>query len=610
MECPTMVRFGVATLASLLLVFTASCVGGGGGGGFGAALPTNSTSAVIGPEGGEIELGDARLVVPKGALQAEQTFEMGQYDTFQIDGYSLKSPVFEIKPHGQQFEVPATLTIANAAGGEVEFLRADNMHATFGPVQGAQVGDGQATAQLSGLSAFTLAQAAMDPVGQPSGGTFEVDGDVYSPSPVTNGDIAGLGYSYTEAAGVIDHGPDGGSGHVWYGDDNCVTFRVDGTGWVDTKGGRDDSSNSFPYVHVGGPPNGDHPPRVNFYPGTPLSRHLKPGYNRSDDLWHFRWGVRLDTDGNVYEGFGGRHEYYLLFSDDNAPLNSGTHDFTPGDGPEIYGVFDYLSLESPSGHHFCHFYEKRSQVVGDDGLLCRERVLTSVTGQPTEHACYARGMLQGSYTLTTETGAEVVRGNFKDNRPVDGWSSYDEQGNRLGGGKFDENGARFGEWEVFRDGRPAKRFNVSGTIVETEFGYHQELDGAYTSYFADVAGAPVHEDGKYTDSHKDGAWNIYDRDGKLQEQIRYDADNQIASGSSQCITDDEGQEHCVDRTRSARVQKIVYDWGECFSGKNYMVIIDYDNADEAIERNCFEIEGSYSEPKKGASTTCPSVCSA
>ncbi len=65
----------------------------------------------IGPDGGVIELGHARLVIPQGALEVDTLISMGYSDNHPTHERLIPETVIEIGPDGTRFAVPATLTL-------------------------------------------------------------------------------------------------------------------------------------------------------------------------------------------------------------------------------------------------------------------------------------------------------------------------------------------------------------------------------------------------------------------------------------------------------------------------------------------------------------------
>ena len=105
-----MTSSGALTLAALALLFV-GCGGGGGGGGGLGNLPSapSGTEAVIGTEGGEVEvtegsLDGTKLVVPAGALTGDETIRISSGS--QVSGeaeHHAVGPSVKIEPHGLTF---------------------------------------------------------------------------------------------------------------------------------------------------------------------------------------------------------------------------------------------------------------------------------------------------------------------------------------------------------------------------------------------------------------------------------------------------------------------------------------------------------------------------
>lgn len=566
-------------------------------------------SAVIGADGGEIAVGGATLTIPAGALAAEETFIMRQHDGVTVEGWALVSPVYEIEPHGTTFATPATLTIPHGAAN-AQLLRADEMSAEFAPIS-ADVGSLTTSAQLTGLSAYTVAEAALDNH-RGGGGSFEVDGITYSPGPVNRGEVEGWGYSHEEAAGVSDGGPGNEPGRVWFGDDACATFRLNGTGLFDPLGGRNDKYSDVPHILISPSRDGGASPSRGTIPGTSLSmaRMAAPDYDRTDELYAFRWGVRLDENGEVYEKDSGRLEFYVLFDEPDAPVDSQELHWRAGDGPFLnYFFLDDASTENDADHHFCYFAEKRVNEVDGDGLTCLERELYAGTdGEAVENACYNKGMIQGAYSLTTTGGQTLVSGEWKDNRPTGIWGFYDKDGNKKYGGEFDPSGVRFGKWEEYDDGRLERSCTLAGELVESPLGFHEVYDGPCEVYHTTTDRQQIFREGLYDDGFEDGEWLVYEQDGTLDEILEYDAAQKRALDTEFCGTTEEGEQACVQMMTSTLVRKTSYDWGECTPGNHTVWITEYDDDSQPTGQTCFELEGSRQEPQKGAQKECGGSC--
>ena len=90
-------------------------VGAGDGGPAADAGPMGSGETMeqaIGPEGGTLELGGARLEVPAGALVEMTTLRLTSVARATTAGYDRYSPVYRFEPAGTRFAQPATLSMA------------------------------------------------------------------------------------------------------------------------------------------------------------------------------------------------------------------------------------------------------------------------------------------------------------------------------------------------------------------------------------------------------------------------------------------------------------------------------------------------------------------
>jgi len=100
-----------ALTLSVLALLVVGCGGGGGGGGtnFGPSAPPDSTSALIGPAGGAVEvpegeLDGTKLVVPAGALDQEEEINISAgRDVSSEQKHYLVGPAVSIQPNGLTF---------------------------------------------------------------------------------------------------------------------------------------------------------------------------------------------------------------------------------------------------------------------------------------------------------------------------------------------------------------------------------------------------------------------------------------------------------------------------------------------------------------------------
>jgi len=76
----------------------------------------SSVEVEIGPDGGELTLGGARLVVPPGALEEPTTLALVRTDDVPPAGYHAYSAVWRFEPAGLGFAMPARVELPFAAG--------------------------------------------------------------------------------------------------------------------------------------------------------------------------------------------------------------------------------------------------------------------------------------------------------------------------------------------------------------------------------------------------------------------------------------------------------------------------------------------------------------
>jgi len=106
----TVIRYFVLYVVMCTALSLTACGGGGGGGG-GKPTPTGTT---IGPAGGTVTNGMAKVVIPAGALSLDTQIAVEQTSTGAPALPAGVTPVGEIyafTPHGTTFAVPATITL-------------------------------------------------------------------------------------------------------------------------------------------------------------------------------------------------------------------------------------------------------------------------------------------------------------------------------------------------------------------------------------------------------------------------------------------------------------------------------------------------------------------
>lgn len=563
-------------------------------------ITVDTTSSLIGPAGGTITLAGAALIVPPGALWEEVDIGMELVER-DIDEVIRLSPIVSLTPAGLSFDIPATLFVDFTPEDRPQMMRAETLDGPYADFSNVTYASTIATASLDGFSAYVIAHRTTRPIG----GDFEIDGVKYSAAPVVSGDIEGFGYSlYTMVGG------DGATeaGRVWYGRNDCWTFRLDGTGIADARGGRNATRSHFPLVGLSAEPGAAGGATFSSVTRM-LGEFVDPDYVRSSDLWDFRWGVRLNDDGSLYENYRGDYEFKFDFVSAEAPWASTSHGWALGVGPEPYGVISEPSEVGATNQHFCRFRHVRSELVDDDGLTCRETVITAGV-EMVERSCYADGMLNGPYSVTTPAGV-VESGTFKDNQRVGGWAYYDELGTKIATANYDDKGIPTGKFEYYDySGRPWETVTFSGYLRRSVFGLHYELDGPYTEYSRDVEIPPgtIVGKGTHTRGKKDQWWLAFDRMGRLVKADQYDATRQIPTGAQYCLRPYGEPEICLDLTRSAYTRAIVYNY-TCNPDSPYMSSRLLDDDGGTTSEVCHTPLPPYEDPLQGPVQECPLSCS-
>jgi hypothetical protein len=586
--------FSLCGFAGLLLL--GGCLPSGSSGG--ELLAPRTTR--IGPEGGEATLGEVRLTVPPGALEAETEVTI---ETIVRDdvGQTFRSRVYAFEPNGLVFAVPATLTFSLAEGPEdgtkVEILRGEGLDSPLTPISAAVVADAEVSAQISGFSHYVVSQPSYLNFGP----QFEVDGKPYSAEPVFRGVVSGFGYSFTAGAGVSDG--DGQAGHVWQDDDACYSFRPNGTGVVDLMGGRAADHREFPRISL------------QAYPGTPevglaTSRFdvvigrdvIDPTYTRHSSLVGFRWGVRLNDDGTVHQDPGsGMLE--VRIRGDEGYFGVRTIEWDPTTNAPKSSNLDPLTTELSTKHGFCRFFEKRTQDASLDDTRCFTTEESDGQGTMFEKsACYLAGELNGPYEVTRKSDDVVVEGGgFERNRPVGGWTLNNTRPDLQQLGEFNADGLANGLWRM-QGGELEVSF--AGTLKIALGLPSYVVSGPSVEYDRDQAGALIkRRKGDYKDGKLSGDWLAFADDGCVATLEGYDFDTQIPDGRV-CLQAGE----CMEVTRSWMRRRVFFNFGRCIRNSTFAEQLVYGQNGETRSSTCFEIEGQCTEPQLGAERDCPGAC--
>lgn len=604
----------LSLLGSLFFFFfSTACNSGGGGhadGGTdeGPAFMEGSASAVIGPEGGELELGEVELHIPAGAL-AEDTEISVDASAMDIEGVERLSAVYMFSPSGLGFAVPATISFNldhGAAGAQL--FRGEDLGAAPQAIE-ADIEDGSAEAMISGFSYYVVGVAGTpdNPIIDVDDG-FTVDGVHYTAGPVIQGIVGGFGYSLGDGAGVNDG--EAMNGHVWYGDSFCLTFRADGSGVLDWAGGTSRRYADFPFVRIDDVPGqAETSPMILSEGMSPLGAELlDPEYDRTSELRAFNWGVRVNDDGSIYDGFNGYYETRMEFEDGSDAM---TFMWDPGaNGPaDNFTGYGGVSTELPATQHFCRFRETVSQTADGNQSRCVQSV-DEYSGA-TKSACYSHGVLEGPYSLTSMSGVEIESGQFASNRPVGGWSFSSREGVKRANGTFNEDGLQQGEWQSYDyEGKLAAKVSYKGNLFPSDRGtYYRTLSGAFTGYATTFDGTSYKgREGSLIDGKRSGPWYFYDETGTRTSEENYDFNTQIPNGEW-CFSLAEGGVACEPITFSWKNNANYYDWGGCVNGVNTWTHNTYDMTGSVVSQECFELTGARDMPTMGASKSCGSACS-
>lgn len=115
----------------------------------------------LGPSGGVRERDGARVDVPAGALTTEQLIAVARVSSFPAPpaGTRFSNGVFELTPHGQEFQVPVTVQVPASQG---EVLLTASLGGTWRPVEGAAFANGELTGTVTHFSFFAAASSTVN----------------------------------------------------------------------------------------------------------------------------------------------------------------------------------------------------------------------------------------------------------------------------------------------------------------------------------------------------------------------------------------------------------------------------------------------------------------
>lgn len=105
----TFARSPIYTLTRLWLVVVSSCTSAPATQAPHDAPPPVEARTTIGPNGGRVSVGDAWLIVPRGALSRDVELRIERSDEAPPAGYFSTAQVFRFLPESTRFDVPATV---------------------------------------------------------------------------------------------------------------------------------------------------------------------------------------------------------------------------------------------------------------------------------------------------------------------------------------------------------------------------------------------------------------------------------------------------------------------------------------------------------------------
>jgi hypothetical protein len=98
-----------ALVVPVTFLFVASCTGGGDDG-VGAPASSTTTTAAVGPTGGEVQGPGVALSIPSGALTSDQQIRITRTEEAPPSTHKASSAIFRFEPDGLSFAIPARVT--------------------------------------------------------------------------------------------------------------------------------------------------------------------------------------------------------------------------------------------------------------------------------------------------------------------------------------------------------------------------------------------------------------------------------------------------------------------------------------------------------------------
>ncbi|MEX1212854.1 MAG: hypothetical protein WEA36_08425 [Balneolaceae bacterium] len=440
------------------------------------------------------------------------------------------------------------------------------------------------------------------PYGGPYDPQFEVDGVGYSAIPVTQGYITGFG-----APGPVAIGTDVDPGRLWFGRNACYGFSVNGSGSVDSMGGRGLDRSRFANEMVSVTSH----PLMETAPSPPArlipSEQFHPDFNRTDAIEGFRWGVELDDEGFPKPDHLGRWVFYIEF-DEESEFSSGTYLWQEGESEPLTSGLDREYTNSP----YCYWRDV-DMIMPEEVPVCKTReIFIFRYGNLEVEECFSSGVRHGDYTATLDTGVEVVRGSFNKGLPSDGWFVGWPDGTTRLIGNYNDRGMRIGEWNSnFEDG--TREYSVTlGAWEETPFGIHEVLSGRYQSYSTgfQIEGSYLSEEGIYRDGLRDGWWAQFDAEGRRIRADQYNSQRLVEHSTVEEYCTDDGS-HCISAFIPRRAIQRNFSWGSCVVGLNYVTERELNDDGSVISERCYEISddpNNRDNPDIEDEINCPQAC--
>lgn len=180
---------GGATSADTGATTATTSTGAATTGSEGSGGSATASVAIVAAEGGTVELGDATLVVPPDALEADTTIVGEARDTSgSPDAVTLRGAVYDFGPDGTAFDPAATLIVqVNEEPGDDERVVLSWLDGSEWVDLPTTVEGGEASAPVEHFTDFALRVVPASTVEYPDELGFEFDGNFYPLDPNNDG---------------------------------------------------------------------------------------------------------------------------------------------------------------------------------------------------------------------------------------------------------------------------------------------------------------------------------------------------------------------------------------------------------------------------------------